>query len=147
MSTRSTTRFVSRGNNEDVTLVNIYQQYDGYLSGVGREIAEYILSKKITNGYSSGMDLSNCANGFDCLAAQFIRDFKKGIGGLYITLPDDEQEYHYNLICEEEKVFESVDRNGTSADDCITIEVYNWGKLIFTGTASELLEKINKGSE
>lgn len=35
------------------------------------------------------------ANGVDCLAAQFIVEHKRGVGGLYITNENDRQEYDY----------------------------------------------------
>ena len=95
MGTRSKTSFIEKRGEKLTHLVSVYQQYDGYIEGVGHEIAEYILSKQICNGIRLGIDTSNLANGFTCLIAQFIRDFKTDVGGLYITTEDNIQEYKF----------------------------------------------------
>lgn len=126
MGTRSTTKFIRKRGEKLEPLVNIYQQYDGYIEGVGHEIAEFILSKKIINGIGYGQDTEEYANGFECLIAQFIRDFKTRVGGLYITPMDDVEEYNYEVVCND--------------NNDITIKVTNWDNaLIFSGTPTELL--------
>ena len=126
MGTRSTTKFIRKRGDKLEPLVNIYQQYDGYIEGVGHEIAEFILSKKIINGIGYGQDTEEYANGFECLIAQFIRDFKTRVGGLYITPMDDVEEYNYEVVCND--------------NNDITIKVTNWDNaLIFSGTPTELL--------
>ena len=96
MGTRSTVKFYENDN----CICSIYQQYYGDLSGVGKELAEFLAKKKMVNGYK--MDVENQANGMGCLVAQYIAQFKKSVGGLYISDKDDEQEYNY-------KVFQTVD--------------------------------------
>lgn len=133
MGTRSKISFIKRydkGINEH--LVSVYQQYDGYIEGVGYELANYLKSKKIINGIPGGVDTSNLANGFECLVAQFIRDFKVDVGGLYITTEDNYQEYNYNVIFDEQLYIHNPSDN---VDDYIIIEVDK-----FKGTPSELLE-------
>lgn len=133
MGTRSTIKFIRKRKNELTPLVSIYQQYDGYIEGVGYDLANYLKSKKIINGISYGQNNDEYANGFDCLIAQFIRDFKKEVGGFYITDFDDVEEYNYKVVFDEDKYF-SGDYGTT--DDLITIKV----DTIFEGTPSELLE-------
>lgn len=139
MGTRSTIKFITKRKNEklpheyDYTpLVSVYQQWDGYVEGVGYDLANYLKSKKIINDISYGQNTDEYANGFECLIAQFIRDFKKEVGGFYITDIDDVEEYNYEVIFDEDKYF-SGDYDTT--DDLITIKV----DTMFEGTPSELL--------
>ena len=136
MSTRSTIKFIKKHDNKLTQLVNIYQQWDGYISGVGYDLANYLKSKKIINGISSGQDTDEYANGFGCLVAQFIRDNKENVGGLYIDEPDDEQEYNYEVIFDADKYYKMDFAETLTADEIITIRVNNF----FEGTPSELLE-------
>ena len=71
----------------DVPLVNMYRQYDGYPSGHGTELAEFL-------------DGIEGANGMTCLAAQLVANFKKTVGGFYIhpvAETDCGQEYEYHV--------------------------------------------------
>jgi len=130
MGTRSIIKFVEKWNDNENELVTIYQQYDGYIDGVGKELAKWLASKTIINGFSPREDNRNNANGIGCLVAQFIRDFKKGIGGLYIYPSNCEpQDYNYKVVIDESR-------------KSITIIVTNWDedKPIFVGSPRELLE-------
>jgi hypothetical protein len=99
MGTRSLT-FVYDG---DVPLINIYRQYDGYPSGHGHELAQFLDSKTLVNGF--GEQNSVEANGMGCLAAQLIVQLKHGVGGIYIypvSSTDCFQDYEYHVY--EDKV-------------------------------------------
>ena len=99
MGTRSLT-FVYDG---DVPVINIYRQYDGYPSGHGHELAQFLDSKTIVNGF--GKQNSFEANGMGCLAAQLIVQLKHGVGGIYIypvSSTDCFQDYEYHVY--EDKV-------------------------------------------
>ena len=94
MGTRSLT-FVYDG---DVPVINIYRQYDGYPSGHGHELAQFLDSKTLVNGY--GEQNSFEANGMRCLAAQLIVQLKHGVGGIYIypvSSTDCFQDYEYHV--------------------------------------------------
>jgi len=94
MGTRSLTKFQKDGE----TLVAIYRQYDGYPEVVGKEIFNFLNSITMVNGIPcNGNDGVRYANGVGCLAAQFIADNKYGAGGLYITGPEDSQEFNYTI--------------------------------------------------
>ena len=54
-------------------------------------MAKYLLSKKIINGIPINDNSGRTANGFGCLIAQYIRDFKTATGNLYVTDMDDRQ--------------------------------------------------------
>ena len=133
MGTRSTMKFIRKENNKLTPLVSIYRQYDGYIDGVGHELAKWLLNKEITNGISSNDDLTKIANGFDCLIAQYIRDFKTELGNIYITDMDDKEEYNYEVIFDADKYFDGE----YNVDDLITIKVDSYPN--FKGTPSELL--------
>ena len=94
MGTRCLT-FVYDGN---VPVINIYRQFDGYPSGHGHELAQFLNSKKLVNGYTDKNSAE--ANGMGCLAAQLIVQLKHGVGGIYIhpvTSTDCFQDYEYHV--------------------------------------------------
>lgn len=139
MGTRSKTSFIEKIGDKRKHLVSVYQQYDGYVEGVGYEIANYILSKKIVNGISG--DTKDKANGFGCLIAQFIRDFKTDVGGLYIVDEQATQEYNYNIIFDSDLYFNGDFFTDKNTNDYFEIEVIDWNEqVIFKGTLKELLE-------
>ena len=93
MGTRSTITFTE---NEE-KLCKIYQQYDGYLDGVGKDLAEFLQSGKLVNGITMG-ESDKVFNGAGCLVAQFISENKTSAGGLYIIpLNDEDEEYNYTV--------------------------------------------------
>ena len=94
MGTRSLT-FVYDG---DVPVINIYRQYDGYPSGHGHELAQFLDSKTLVNGFTDKNAAQ--ANGMGCLAAQLIVQLKHGVGGIYIypvSSTDCFQDYEYHV--------------------------------------------------
>jgi len=99
MGTRSLT-FVYDG---DKAIINMYRQFDGYPSGHGVELADFLGSGEMVNGYSD-KDAKQF-NGMGCLAAQMIANFKNSVGGFYIhavTDTDCWQDYEYHVY--EDKV-------------------------------------------
>ena len=135
MGTRSTMKFISKYDDKLTPLVNVYRQYDGYVDGVGHQLAEWLLEKKIVNGIPCGVNTKNMANGFGCLIAQYIKEFKTDVGNVYITDMEDGQEYNYDVIFDEDKYFASDYKD---INDLITIKVDSHPK--FTGTPKELLD-------
>jgi len=94
MGTRSLTFVYS----EDTPLINMYRQFDGYPTGHGAELAEFLSGFEIVNGY--GEVKPKLANGMGCLAAQLIANFKQSVGGFYIYAVTDNdcgQEYEYHV--------------------------------------------------
>jgi len=95
MGTRALT-FVYQG---DTPIINMYRQYDGYPTGHGRELADFLAPFTVVNGLTKGQD-HKVANGMGCLAAQLIAHFKDGPGGFYIhPVTDTEcgQDYEYHV--------------------------------------------------
>ena len=143
MGTRSTVKFYELENGKKSLLAAIYQQYDGYIEGVGYELAEFLMQKKLVNGIPSRTDLLlNFANGPGCLAAQYIAQHKAQIiGNLYMTTEDDMQEYNYEVYIDMVQYF-------SDPESCIPwIEVKSYSnELIFKGTPKELL-KFNENED
>ena len=131
MGTRSLTYIEeSYGENREKkqNILCMYRQYDGYLSGHGAELAEFLQDFNVVNGYNSGTP-ERSANGMGCLAAQLIAHFKDGIGNIYIHEPNDSdcgEEYTYTIYEEDGKV---------------RVRAYDvWAKkIIFDGTPKQML--------
>jgi hypothetical protein len=103
MGTRSLT-FVYDENRQ--VIINMYRQFDGYISGHGTELAEFLTSGKIVQGYSDSTAAE--FNGMGCLAAQMIARFKKGVGGFYLhpaSEIDCGQDYEYHVYHDRITVF------------------------------------------
>ena len=133
MGTRSTITFVEN----DTELVKIYQQYDGYIDGVGHELAKWLMKMTLVNGFSDASS-KNTANGVGCLAAQFIKDYKEGIGGFYIVPLDtsnDNIDYNYRVVIK-------PTYSKTACNDVTEIIVTNWNETepVFKGSPAKLLE-------
>ena len=102
MGTRSLT-YVYDG---ETPIMCMYRQFDGYLSGHGQELANFLNELAIGNGVSGKPELFTFANGMGDLAAQMIVFFKKTPGGFYIhpieLNQDALQDYEYHVY--EDKV-------------------------------------------
>lgn len=106
MGTRSLTRVIETWNDEKTnklkkqTLVCMYRQFDGYPSGMGSDLAEFINGGKLVNGLSLA-ETERVFNGMGCLAAQLVAHFKDGAGGYYLYPTNVKhvwQEYEYEII-------------------------------------------------
>ena len=123
MGTRSLTHIIE----DNKTLTTMYRQYDGYLSGHGNDLAEFLKDFKVVNGYSG--DTTKLANGMGCLTAQLIAHFKQGCGNIYIHPPNTKdcwEEYDYTIYLEDNKI------------KIKAVKVYD-KEFIFQGTPNELL--------
>lgn len=132
MGTSATVRFKHEGDNP--ILVNVRHHYDGYIEGVGHDLAKFLLSKKIVNGISIFDDKDTIANGFECLTAQYISNVKKGPGDVYVWPQHFEGDYNYDVVY----------------NDCkneIYIKVTHCDKVLFKGSPKELLECKDKEDE
>lgn len=130
MGTRSLT-FIKDEYDKNNNIICMYRQYDGYLSGHGKELAEFLQDFNVVNGYSN-ITPARSANGMSCLAAQLVAYFKDGIGNIYLyptNTKDVGEEFIYTI---------------SLIDNQLNIDVKNWNdKIIFNGTSAELIEKIN----
>lgn len=133
MGTSAAIRFKHEGDNNTI-LVNVYHHYDGYIEGVGHDLAEFLLSKKIVNGITCFDDMNTIANGFSCLIAQYISNVKKGPGEVYIYPQYFKGDYNYDVVY-----------NGCKNE--IYIKVTHYDKVLFEGSPKELLEYKEEADE
>ena len=135
MGTRSLT-FIY--DDTGTVLVNMYRQMDGYPSGHGKELAEFLAPIVMVNGI--GQTDKKIANGPGCLAAQLVAHLKDGAGGIYInpvSAVDCGQDYQYHV----------------HADiDGVTVKVFSVGmnnrkNLMFNGTVEAFGEFCNGEDE
>jgi hypothetical protein len=98
MGTRSLTYVYDDGE----PILCMYRQFDGYPSGHGAELADFLLPIDLINGFEIADQGRKAANGMGCLAAQLVAHFKKGIGGIYLYATrqnhDCWQEYEYHVF-------------------------------------------------
>lgn len=125
MGTSATVRFKYEGCKQ--ILVNVDHHCDGYIKGVGHDLAKFLLSKEIVNGITGFDDRDSIANGFGCLIAQYISNVKKGPGSVYICPQHFEGDYNYDVIYNNYK-------------NDIYIKVTHFDKFLFEGSPKELLE-------
>jgi len=80
------------------SIINLYRQFDGYPSGHGFELAEFLVQLKLVNGIRKSD--SNIANGMGCLAAQLVARFKTECGNFYLhSVSNDDlgQDFEYHI--------------------------------------------------
>lgn len=141
MGTRSLTKVIeiweeTSGETKKEAMTCMYRQFDGYINGHGKDLAEWLDGFTIVNGIRSG-NTAPIFNGMGCLAAQMFEHFKDETGGIYCMHPDTKdagEEYLYEI---------------TNEDNQIHITVYdvpyeNEPKKIFHGSPEELLTKLKK---
>lgn len=105
MGTHALVHFISQKRTGSSILVSFYFQYDGYLLGVGKQLLDFLKSRKMVNGIPLRRENDNLiyANGLGCLAAQFCAAFKEGPGNLYIVPSNySEEEHTYTVMYDEE---------------------------------------------
>jgi hypothetical protein len=127
--------------NGNQILVSIYCQFDGYPTGLGKEIADFAGPFEVINGISCGeRDTPQRANGMDCFAAQLVGHLKGNqVGNVYLR--DTGPESHG-----EEFVYDLHEHNGKINLTVLEGGVTMFGnpgdkseemKMLFNGNASE----------
>jgi len=134
MGTRALT-FVYDG---DKPIVNLYRQYDGYPTGHGAELAQFLDGFKIVNGI--GAEKTRIANGMGCLAAQVVAHFKDSVGGFYIHSVDSTecgQDYEYRVYQKDKELRVRVTDRGCNM---FGLTMSDMNKGIFDGTVAEFVK-------
>ena len=129
MGTRSLT-FVYDG---EEPIINMYRQYDGYPTGHGAEIAEFLAPFTLVNGLGIN-ETRKVANGMGCLAAQLVSNFKDGAGQFYLyptSAVDCGQDYEYHIF---------------NKDNELRLAITNRGCNLFGLTMSDTNERIFEGN-
>ena len=132
MGTRSLTFVYEKYGDKQMPIINMYRQFDGYPSGHGAELAEFLDGFRIVNGYSG--DPVKTANGMSCLSAQLVANFKKDIGQFYLHPTDARdcgQDYEYHITQSE---------NGS-----LNVSIFDTYREenIFDGSVAELIDFCN----
>ena len=91
MGTRSTTRVYK----DDKMILALYCQFDGYPTGVGVQLAEFIQSRPFVNGLTGD---APAFNGAGCFAAQLVARLKDKPGLWCVTGKEDQrEEFNYEI--------------------------------------------------
>jgi hypothetical protein len=145
MGTRSLTTFISTWKDEKTgkvkndKIVTMYRQYDGYPTGHGLQLAEFLNQGKLVNGIGSN-ETQLVFNGMGCLAAQVVANFKEGAGNIYLHRGGTTgcwEEYRYEVIGNEE----------TKELTFKCIEVHGKAKTLYEGSVQGFLEFLEKEKE
>lgn len=112
-------------------LVCMYRHFDGYPSGHGAELGNFLKDFTITTGLPPGYENMAIANGPGCLAAQIISHFKVRPGGIYLQSINDDDfdwvDYTYGVHVIEDKILIDIDW-GTTLEKCSVEEFLKYCK-------------------
>ena len=140
MGTRCLTVFQDTDGSE---IVVMYRQFDGYPSGHGSELAMFLKSKVLVNGFSPS-DKRDIANGMGDLAAQCIMHFKSDkdarIGGIYLYAAgtrDVSEEYIYTVYANGQDAAIRVEAGGMAIPMFIPNTPQAQMKPLFDGLARD----------
>ena len=126
----------------------MYRQCDGYPSGHGQELADFLQTGKLVNGIGSEPDF--VFNGMGCLDASMVGFFKKEAGSFYLEPTDARdcgEEYIYTIYPKNGDIYLKIQSGamtffglpGTKQDNMNII--FNDNVSNFTVAACELAEK------
>ena len=136
MGTRSiTTILEADADGKKRKVATIYCQYDGYPSGQGQKLHEFLHPINVCNGIGRNQTAGDWANGAGCLAAQLVKHLKAGIGNVYLVAPRTKlewEDYGYEIT--------------VKADLSINVVVRRPGKKLFDGTVFEFGKFCSKES-
>jgi hypothetical protein len=132
MGTRSLTIFNNEWDNEEIVV--LYRQYDGYPTGHGRDLLNFLNNMNMVNGISNN-EKRKIANGMGCLSAQIVAYLKEAPGDFYLHSAgtrDIGEEFIYTLYYTEElkiKVQDTYDGEDNVIFDGNTKEYKDWINL------------------
>ena len=115
MGTRSITTVLDDNGNK---IIEMYKQYDGYPSGLGKELVDFIKAGVLVNGYGNSSQKE--FNGISCFAAQLVEHFKDGVGGVYLHAPTNKtsDKKRYDQVYNAEYYYEIDSKLNVSCWDC-----------------------------
>lgn len=121
-------------NEEPTEIVRLYRQMDGYFSGHGEDLANFLAPRVITNGLSGN---ENASNGPEELAAHLIHYLKEMYpsGNIYLHKASwgDKEEYVYTVTALQ------------SGEILVkAVRGYSDPELKFKGTAEEFAEFVKE---
>lgn len=134
MGTRSLT-FVYDGS---TPIINMYRQYDGYPTGHGAELAQFLTRGRLVSGLSGKDEV--VFNGMGCLAAAMVANFKETPGGFYIHSVEDTecgQDYEYHVYQVEDEIRVRITDRGCNM---FGLTISERCQQLFDGTAMEFFD-------
>lgn len=150
MGTRSLTSFIETykddsGKQKKQEIVTMYRQYDGYPTGHGLDLAQFLSKGKMVNGI--GLDDTIVFNGMGCLTAQVVAHFKDGAGGIYLQRANKNswENYRYHIIGDfdtKELTIKILEVGYMKGD-----KYYKGTRTIFEGTPQKMLEFCSQEQE
>ena len=124
----------------ETPIINLYRQYDGYPTGHGAELAEFLNGFKIVNGLGPDTP-SRIANGMGCLAAQLVSHFKGDEAGqFYLYSPQTVecgQDYEYHVYTKDKELRVRITNRGCNF---FGLTMSDTNESIFDGTVAEFTE-------
>ena len=145
MGTRSLTHVIETWKDHKTnkkkkqTLLTMYRQYDGYPSGHGAELVEFLEGSEVVNGFGVNDEgkSKRIFNGSGCLAAQLVANFKKGVGGFYIQKPNAKD-------CGEEYTYEIEVDSDTKLVTLRCFKVWDKKSILFEGKPEDFLKTLKE---
>jgi len=144
MGTRSLTFVYEEAFNpgdKPEVIINMYRQYDGYPTGHGAELAEFLSQFELVNGIPVGeAHEKKYANGMACLAAQLVADFKTEAGGIYlypVSAKECGQDYEYHIYSKDRKFRIAVTDRGCNL---FGLTMSDRNDVLFDGDLTEFVE-------
>jgi len=118
----------------------MYRQYDGYPTGHGLELAEFLSQFTMVNGLSTN-ETRKVANGMGCLAAQLVSNFKAGEAGQFYLYPatatDCGQDYEYHIYKDAQGLRVRITDRGCNM---FGLTMSDKNDAIFDGTVMEFFD-------
>jgi len=145
MGTRSLTNFLEElpdtaiEQRAAVPFCTMYKQFDGYPTGLGKDLKEIIGDAVVVNGY--GANDQNNYNGMGCLAASVISSLKDQIGNVYMYPPtrlDEDQafiDYTYVLYPISRVINGEINEMGTKH---VGLQIWRGDAKIYDGPIIDL---------
>lgn len=127
------TRCLTFVYDNNVPLVNVYRQFDGYPSGHGKDLSKFMKDRKIINGFNSEHSSMFYSNGMGCFAAGLVEHLKdKQLGNIYLYSVNDTkwgQDYEYHIHI-----------------DSVVVKTYG-GHIMFKGSWEDFIDFCDEEDE
>jgi len=127
-------------DNDDTEIAVMYGQWDGYISGYGKDLKKFLNGFYIVNGYTKNDEEEGVksANGMGCLAAQIVAHFKKKIGSFHLEPSGTRgigEEYIYTVYVNVND--KHIKKNLPPPLQLVSIKVENKRNVIYDGLVSD----------
>lgn len=103
MGTRSYTHVYQMPHLGGKCVVSFYRQYDSYLSGYGKELANWLKNVKLTNGWQGGKSYNDAKyyNRSGTMAVALMSSFGDDVVEVVSTNSENKEEFTYHITYDE----------------------------------------------